>query len=167
MRHECTGLQSLLLHTQQGLLTQAGPPSGGSCGYGVLNATSWPYGNIATISSQNPVVASLGSGGCGACLQISCTSQVRLLPPLPLYIRQLHRQLVHVLQGLCASNQSPVVLVVDADPDASLSIPPTLFAEIAPIQSGNAAVLLQQVRNPICSAVQCIQPASCTARVHL
>ena len=45
----------------------------------MLDSTMWPYGAIASINSTSPVVAGLGSNGCGACLQISCEDKVCLL----------------------------------------------------------------------------------------
>ena len=64
---------------QEGL--PAGEPSGplllGSCGYGAIAASTWPYWSIATVSVHNPALLNNGSGICGACLEVSCVGSVR------------------------------------------------------------------------------------------
>lgn len=55
-----------------------------SCGYGVLNTTSWPYGALLSVRSTATIVKGLPHNGCGACFQITC-SQPGQASILPLY----------------------------------------------------------------------------------
>lgn len=44
-----------------------------SCGYGEIPPSVFPYGHLATFSSSSPPLTGLPQGGCGACLQVTCT----------------------------------------------------------------------------------------------
>ena len=54
-------------------------PSGavpGSCGYGAINETSWPFGAVASVTSNDSLVAGLPMSGCGTCFKLQCEDQV-------------------------------------------------------------------------------------------
>ena len=54
-------------------------PSGavpGSCGYGAINETSWPFGAVASVTSNDSLVAGLPKSGCGTCFSLQCEDQV-------------------------------------------------------------------------------------------
>ncbi|KAK9809432.1 hypothetical protein WJX73_006635 [Symbiochloris irregularis] len=92
---------------------------GGSCGYGQLSPNSWPNGDLGSLGSANTLVSSLPSGGCGACLQIKPASG--------------------------SAGTSPVILVVDNGMGSSLSVPSSVFADIASPSIGQADVTVSQV----------------------
>ena len=54
----------------------------GACGFGALNRSAWPYWAAAAIPRSSPIATSGNAGrdGCGACIRITCTQNVRMLP---------------------------------------------------------------------------------------
>lgn len=54
----------------------------GACGFGYLNRSSWPYWNAVAIPRSSPIAQSglAGKDGCGACIRITCTQNVRAWP---------------------------------------------------------------------------------------
>ena len=44
-----------------------------SCGYGIIATSVFPNGHFATLDRGSPVLAGLPQGGCGACIQVTCT----------------------------------------------------------------------------------------------
>ena len=52
----------------------------GACGFGsVGNRSTWPFWNVAAIPRDSPIAQSglAGRDGCGACLRVTCTQNVR------------------------------------------------------------------------------------------
>jgi hypothetical protein len=70
--------------------------SGGSCGYGSLDANSWPNGAIGSLSSTFPLLAQLPLQGCGVCIQVTCTD-ARVSQNI--LIEWIHHELLH--HSLC------------------------------------------------------------------
>lgn len=46
----------------------------GSCGYGALDRSEWPNWMAAAIGPSNPLTSGGNPGGCGACVEVTCTS---------------------------------------------------------------------------------------------
>ena len=66
----------------------------GSCGFGALGSSAYPYGAIASILNTSAVLAGLPSSGCGACIQLTCMNQASAL--LQAGLRLVHA-LSHVM----------------------------------------------------------------------
>lgn len=44
----------------------------GSCGYGVLDKSKYPYWSVAALSTSNSFYKAGPVGGCGECFEIKC-----------------------------------------------------------------------------------------------
>jgi hypothetical protein len=57
----------------------------GSCGYGVLPTSVYPYSKVAGLSPNNSLVATRAMQACGTCVQVQCidTRQVTAQPQAP------------------------------------------------------------------------------------
>ena len=44
----------------------------GSCGYGVMDKTKYPFWSVAALSKTNPFYVAGPLGGCGECFEIQC-----------------------------------------------------------------------------------------------
>lgn len=44
----------------------------GSCGYGMMDKTKYPYWSVAALSKTNPFYVAGPLGGCGECFEIQC-----------------------------------------------------------------------------------------------
>ncbi|GAB4820958.1 hypothetical protein N2152v2_008004 [Parachlorella kessleri] len=80
-------LQLGLCQWREGTLAQQGygsaaAPGPGACGYGVLPATIWPFGNTAALDPATSPFALAGSNmsGCGLCLEVDCTEAAGCAP---------------------------------------------------------------------------------------
>lgn len=51
----------------------------GSCGFGAINETTWPFGALIAVQSNNTIVKNLPNHGCGTCFTISCADKVAFL----------------------------------------------------------------------------------------
>ena len=55
-------------------------PSGalllGSCGYGRLSHSAWPYWSVASAAANNPALVGSAGSACGACLEVACSGSV-------------------------------------------------------------------------------------------
>lgn len=50
-----------------------------SCGYGILEPSIFPDGHLGTLSSSDPLNKGLAQGGCGACVEVTCTDSAQVL----------------------------------------------------------------------------------------
>lgn len=44
----------------------------GSCGYGVMDKTKYPYWSVAALSQSNPFYVAGPTGACGQCFEVQC-----------------------------------------------------------------------------------------------
>lgn len=44
----------------------------GSCGYGLLDRSSWPFWSVGALSTSNVFYDSLPVSGCGICIEVRC-----------------------------------------------------------------------------------------------
>lgn len=58
-----------------------------SCGYGILESSIFPNGHLATLISSSPLNTGLAQGGCGACVQVTCTDPTAGVCPSPSPVR--------------------------------------------------------------------------------
>ena len=81
MQQPCGGQQSELMSNLQDSVTTeptSGPLANGSCGYGKRQLAQWPYLNVTAIAANNSLaLLGLPKAGCGICIQITCSDQVR------------------------------------------------------------------------------------------
>lgn len=104
----------------------------GSCGYGSLNQTQWPYWNAVALSPLNQFRIAGPQQACGECFEVMCD-------PRPPY------------QGRCGSspsNTTQIVMTADTCPECQadhLDLQAGAFAAIAPPVSGIIGIQYRQV----------------------
>ena len=106
----------------------------GSCGYGNLSKSAYPYWSVAALSTQNRFYLAGPINGCGECFEIqclnsggqfavsmlTCTVSTLLLVPLSCQVLNSGSLTVCTLQGRCNSDpsqQSVTVLITDSCPE--------------------------------------------------
>lgn len=51
------------------------PYAVGSCGYGMLSKSDWPYWSVAALPTSNVFFNNLPLEGCGSCWEIECVDR--------------------------------------------------------------------------------------------
>ncbi|KAK9852113.1 hypothetical protein WJX84_000033 [Apatococcus fuscideae] len=143
---------AFLLRTAKEATNYGGPADGndpyspsfgtsiGSCGYGKLSKTAWPYWSVAALSTSNVYYKAGPVAGCGQCFEIQCMNSGGQYA------------------GRCAGNtgkESIIVMISDECPECEadhIDIQAVTFGKIAPI--GNGRIDIQYRR------VECTPPSN-------
>eukprot|EP00891_Asterochloris_glomerata_P004481 jgi/Astpho2/4481/fgenesh1_pg.00067_%23_63_t len=115
----------------------------GSCGYGIMDKTAYPYWSVVGISTSSRFYTGLSGQGCG----VECVD------------------LPDAFQGRCitgSGQQSIVVMISDSCPQCEpdhLDIQALTFNKIAPIEAGRIDIRYRQV--------ECVPPADINIEVDV
>ncbi|KAL3140406.1 Expansin-B5 [Trebouxia sp. C0009 RCD-2024] len=101
----------------QFVASEANGPANPSCGYGPLSMDSFPFGKVASINANSPLLQGLPQSGCGACFQLTCEAG-----------------------ATCALSSQPLVVQQIDSGTAEFSIRPQDFTALAPAYLGNVPV---------------------------
>jgi len=102
----------------------------GSCGYGLLSTTVYPYWSVGALSTSNSFSLAGPSTGCGQCFEIQCMNSGGQFA------------------GRCGSAQSITITITDSCPQCEanhLDIQALTFNKIAPMAVGRIDIQYRRV----------------------